>query len=136
MGKGKFERNKPHVNVGTIDHVDHGKTTLTAAIVSMMHSRSMNLVRTFWQQHTKSDALSMSMDELHADVERVIRAAIAAPARAEAPAQAGEYPELPPLQVRYDGLGRMTTLGYGVSQMRDYADATCAARGAANGGNK
>ena len=56
--------------------------------------------------------------------------------QAAAPAQAGEYPELPPLQVRYDGLGRMTTLGYGASQMRDYADATCAARGAANGGNK
>ncbi|MBA2247326.1 MAG: hypothetical protein H0W23_04290, partial [Chloroflexia bacterium] len=32
MGKQKFERSKPHVNVGTIGHVDHGKTTLTAAI--------------------------------------------------------------------------------------------------------
>ena len=32
MAKGKFERTKPHVNVGTIGHVDHGKTTLTAAI--------------------------------------------------------------------------------------------------------
>ncbi|MGH7442297.1 MAG: GTP-binding protein, partial [bacterium] len=32
MGKEKFERKKPHVNVGTIGHVDHGKTTLTATI--------------------------------------------------------------------------------------------------------
>ena len=32
MAKAKFERNKPHVNIGTIGHVDHGKTTLTAAI--------------------------------------------------------------------------------------------------------
>ena len=32
MAKGKFERTKPHVNVGTIGHVDHGKTSLTAAI--------------------------------------------------------------------------------------------------------
>jgi len=32
MAKAKFERNKPHVNVGTIGHVDHGKTTLTAAL--------------------------------------------------------------------------------------------------------
>ena len=32
MAKQKFERNKPHVNIGTIGHVDHGKTTLTAAI--------------------------------------------------------------------------------------------------------
>jgi len=36
MGKIKFERNKPHVNVGTIGHVDHGKTTLTAAITKVM----------------------------------------------------------------------------------------------------
>jgi elongation factor Tu len=36
MAKGKFERNKPHVNVGTIGHVDHGKTTLTAAITTTM----------------------------------------------------------------------------------------------------
>ena len=36
MGKVVFERNKPHVNVGTIGHVDHGKTTLTAAITKVM----------------------------------------------------------------------------------------------------
>ena len=36
MAKGKFERKKPHVNVGTIGHVDHGKTTLTAAITKVM----------------------------------------------------------------------------------------------------
>jgi elongation factor Tu len=36
MAKAKFERNKPHVNVGTIGHVDHGKTTLTAAITSIL----------------------------------------------------------------------------------------------------
>ena len=36
MSKSKFERNKPHVNVGTIGHVDHGKTTLTAAITKVM----------------------------------------------------------------------------------------------------
>lgn len=36
MGKAKFERNKPHVNIGTIGHVDHGKTTLTAAITKVL----------------------------------------------------------------------------------------------------
>ena len=36
MSKAKFERNKPHMNVGTIGHVDHGKTTLTAAITKVM----------------------------------------------------------------------------------------------------
>ena len=36
MAKEKFERNKPHCNVGTIGHVDHGKTTLTAAITKVL----------------------------------------------------------------------------------------------------
>jgi translation elongation factor EF-Tu-like GTPase len=36
MGKQVFERTKPHVNVGTIGHVDHGKTTLTAAITKVL----------------------------------------------------------------------------------------------------
>ena len=36
MAKDKFDRNKPHVNVGTIGHVDHGKTTLTAAITTVL----------------------------------------------------------------------------------------------------
>ncbi len=36
MAKEKFERSKPHVNVGTIGHVDHGKTTLTAAIATVL----------------------------------------------------------------------------------------------------
>jgi len=39
MGKAKFERNKPHVNIGTIGHVDHGKTTLTAAITTVLNNR-------------------------------------------------------------------------------------------------
>ena len=39
MAKAKFERNKPHVNIGTIGHVDHGKTTLTAAITLVMNKR-------------------------------------------------------------------------------------------------
>ena len=36
MAKAKFERTKPHVNIGTIGHVDHGKTTLTAAITKVL----------------------------------------------------------------------------------------------------
>jgi translation elongation factor EF-Tu-like GTPase len=39
MAKGKFERTKPHVNVGTIGHVDHGKTTLTAAMTSVLSKK-------------------------------------------------------------------------------------------------
>ena len=43
MGKAKFERTKPHVNIGTIGHVDHGKTTLTAAISKVLHDKYPDL---------------------------------------------------------------------------------------------
>ncbi len=41
MGKAKFERNKPHANVGTIGHIDHGKTTLTAAITKVLSAKKL-----------------------------------------------------------------------------------------------
>ncbi|MGQ9591782.1 MAG: elongation factor Tu [Planctomycetota bacterium] len=47
MAKDKFERKKPHVNVGTIGHVDHGKTTLTAAITMALANKGLAKVRTF-----------------------------------------------------------------------------------------
>ena len=47
MGKAKFERTKPHVNVGTIGHVDHGKTTLTAALTKVMAERLGGDVKAF-----------------------------------------------------------------------------------------
>jgi len=47
MSKAKFERNKPHVNIGTIGHVDHGKTTLTAAITMHQGAHGMAEVRSF-----------------------------------------------------------------------------------------
>ena len=50
MAKAKFERTKPHVNIGTIGHVDHGKTTLTAAISKVLadrHPSAVNVVRDF-----------------------------------------------------------------------------------------
>lgn len=41
MAKEKFDRSKPHVNIGTIGHVDHGKTTLTAAITTVLAKKAM-----------------------------------------------------------------------------------------------
>ncbi|GAB6281612.1 MAG: elongation factor Tu [Ignavibacterium sp.] len=47
MAKEKFDRSKPHVNIGTIGHVDHGKTTLTAAITMALAKKGLSQVRTF-----------------------------------------------------------------------------------------
>jgi elongation factor Tu len=47
MAKEKFKRDKPHVNVGTIGHVDHGKTTLTAAITMILAKKGLSTIRTF-----------------------------------------------------------------------------------------
>ncbi|MDR1198814.1 MAG: elongation factor Tu [Prevotellaceae bacterium] len=49
MAKEKFDRSKPHVNVGTIGHVDHGKTTLTAAITMVLAKKGLSAVMTFDQ---------------------------------------------------------------------------------------
>src|SRR5256884_6436186 len=47
MAKKKYERTKPHVNVGTIGHIDHGKTTLTAAITKVLAKKGMAEFRSF-----------------------------------------------------------------------------------------
>src|SRR5213594_2669395 len=43
MAKAKYERTKPHVNIGTIGHIDHGKTTLTAAITKVLHTKNKQI---------------------------------------------------------------------------------------------
>ena len=48
MSKEKFNRNKPHCNIGTIGHVDHGKTTLTAAITKVLSELGVQVVQTLW----------------------------------------------------------------------------------------
>ena len=47
MAKEHFERTKPHVNIGTIGHVDHGKTTLTAAITKVLAEKGLSEARSF-----------------------------------------------------------------------------------------
>ena len=78
MAKEKFERKKPHVNVGTIGHVDHGKTTLTAALTKVMAERQGGEVKAFDQidnapeeraRGTRADGAAHQDDlELPADV--------------------------------------------------------------------
>ncbi|MGF1649118.1 MAG: GTP-binding protein, partial [Hyphomicrobiaceae bacterium] len=47
MAKEKFDRSKPHANIGTIGHVDHGKTTLTAAITKVLAAKGFAQMRDF-----------------------------------------------------------------------------------------
>ena len=54
MAKEKFERTKPHLNIGTIGHIDHGKTTLTAAITKVLADRNPNVTATAFDQIDKA----------------------------------------------------------------------------------
>ena len=54
MSKAKFERNKPHVNVGTMGHIDHGKTTLTAAITRVLAEDNPAVTATAFDQIDKA----------------------------------------------------------------------------------
>ncbi|MBM3671588.1 MAG: elongation factor Tu [Actinobacteria bacterium] len=54
MSKAKFERNKPHLNIGTIGHIDHGKTTLTAAITKVLHDKNPDVAFTAFDEIDKA----------------------------------------------------------------------------------
>jgi len=54
MAKKKFERNKPHINIGTMGHIDHGKTTLTAAITKVLSEKNPNVEFTPFEQIDKA----------------------------------------------------------------------------------
>jgi len=54
MSKEKFERNKPHINIGTIGHVDHGKTTLTAAITKTLADLNPKVTAKSYSRTTRS----------------------------------------------------------------------------------
>jgi elongation factor Tu len=54
MSKEKFERNKPHLNVGTMGHIDHGKTTLTAAITKVLHDHNPSVAVTAFDEIDKA----------------------------------------------------------------------------------
>ena len=52
MAKEKFVRTKPHVNIGTIGHVDHGKTTLTSAITNVLAQKGLSKKMDYQQGHS------------------------------------------------------------------------------------
>jgi elongation factor Tu len=75
MGKAKFERNKPHLNVGTIGHVDHGKTTLTAAITAIQAKKGLAQVMAFDQidKAPEEKARGITIATAHVEYESTMR---------------------------------------------------------------
>jgi len=61
MAKAKFERTKPHCNIGTIGHVDHGKTTLTAAITKTLAARVAGNAAVDFENIDKENVVSQSL---------------------------------------------------------------------------
>ena len=75
MAKGKFERTKPHVNVGTIGHVDHGKTTLTAAITSVLSKKFGGEARAYDQidKAPEEKARGITISTAHVEYQSKVR---------------------------------------------------------------
>ena len=64
MAKEKFDRSKPHLNIGTIGHVDHGKTTLTAAITKVLADKGLSEARSFDSIDSAPEENRESLDRL------------------------------------------------------------------------
>ena len=75
MAKEKFERTKPHVNIGTIGHVDHGKTTLTAAITTVLAKAGLSEVKSFDQidNAPEEKARGITINTAHVEYETANR---------------------------------------------------------------
>jgi len=87
MAKGKFERNKPHVNVGTIGHVDHGKTTLTAAISTVLTKKFGGDARNFAEidsaPEEKARGITINTSHVEYETEKRHYAHVDCPGRAD-----------------------------------------------------
>ena len=76
MSKAKFERTKPHVNIGTMGHIDHGKTTLTAAITKVLHELNPHVAFTPFDQIDKAPeekARGITISIAHVEYETALR---------------------------------------------------------------
>ena len=89
MAKAKFERNKPHINIGTIGHVDHGKTTLTAAISKVLHDKypDINEARSYDQvdnaPEEKERGITINVSHIEYETEKYHYAHVDAPGHAD-----------------------------------------------------
>lgn len=87
MAEGKFERTKPHVNIGTIGHVDHGKTTLTSAITTVLSKKGLAQARSFDQidnaPEEKQRGITINITHVEYETEKRHYAHIDAPGHAD-----------------------------------------------------
>ena len=87
MAEGKFERTKPHVNIGTIGHVDHGKTTLTSAITKVLAKKGLAQEKTFDQidnaPEEKKRGITINITHVEYETEKRHYAHIDAPGHAD-----------------------------------------------------
>ena len=87
MAEGKFERTKPHVNIGTIGHVDHGKTTLTSAITQILAKKGMAQAKSFEQidnaPEEKERGITINITHVEYETEKRHYAHIDAPGHAD-----------------------------------------------------
>jgi len=87
MAEGKFVRNKPHVNIGTIGHVDHGKTTLTSAITQVLSKKGLAEARSFEQidnaPEEKQRGITINITHVEYETEKRHYAHIDAPGHAD-----------------------------------------------------
>src|SRR3989339_830353 len=87
MAEGKFERTKPHVNIGTIGHVDHGKTTLTSAITQVLSKKGLAQAKSFDQidnaPEEKQRGITINITHVEYETEKRHYAHIDAPGHAD-----------------------------------------------------
>ena len=87
MAKAKFERNKPHVNIGTIGHVDHGKTTLTAAITYVLAKKFGGETKSYAQidsaPEEKARGITINISHVEYQTEKRHYAHVDAPGHAD-----------------------------------------------------
>jgi elongation factor Tu len=77
MAKEKFDRSKPHVNIGTIGHVDHGKTTLTAAITKLLQKQFGGAAKAFDEidsaPEEKARGITINTSHIEYETEKTLR---------------------------------------------------------------